>query len=169
MVPGRIPLREEAALFSGVTKASAGPATGAIHSGPISLHPEGSSPQYLEFDTETSRLEYKNASIDSNIIPLRNNNNNSNNHLESLHLSAPSLSGDTTIRWRLTLADSGTDLTTNGFSDVDLSERQERMNEPTQKSDIIKLFYSDHSTLIDNSVSHSNLNLDEHNKNKIIS
>ena len=113
-VPGRIPLREEAELLQGVTKASAEPATGAILSGPANFHSEGLSPQQMEFDFETSRLG-------PTKIPLRNNNSN-NNILESLLISAPSNSGGIPIERNFTLANSGADPTTLVLSEMEMDE-----------------------------------------------
>ena len=171
-VPGRIPLREEAALFSGVTKASAEPETGAILLGP-SIHSitEGSSPQSTESDFGNSRLGgmgrlpdgYSHPMSDSDNIPLRNNNHK----LETLVLPAPSPSGDILAGLPLILANSGTDPTTNGFcglSEMETDERQEETKEQTINADTFNPHLFDSTVLIDNLVSRQLLITDPHKK-----
>ena len=165
-LPGPIPQVEEAALFQGVTQASAEPLIGAIPSGPLNhSKTEGLSPSPMESDFGNSRLGgmgrlsdgYSHPTSDSNTIPLHTNN------LESPPLSAPSPSGDTPIKRPLTLANSGTDPTTNGYglSDVKLDERQEGAKEHTTNSDTINPPFIDSSLLIANNVSHPNYNIDK--------
>ena len=147
-LPGRILQKEEAELLQCVTEAPAEPLIGAIHSGPLSFQSEGFSPQYLEFDSEISRVvgmgqlpDGFSRSSSSSLNPLRNNT------LESPPLSAPSPSGDIPIKRHFTLANSGTDPTTNVLSGVEWAERQERTNEPTHESDTIKSHFIDSSVL----------------------
>ena len=155
-VSGRIPLREEAEILTGVTQASAEPLIGAIRSGPSNFHSEGSSPQPLEVDSENSRVvgmgrlpdgSSRSSSISFN--PLRNNN------VEPLLISAPSLSGDTPIEWPFTLANSGTDPTTNVLSEMEIGERQEGAKELTTDSDIFHTHSLNLFTFNDNFMSHS--------------
>ena len=172
-VPGRIPLREEAALFSDVTKASAEPETGAILLGP-SIHSitEGSSPQSTESDFGNSRLGgmgrlpdgYSHPMSDSDNIPLRNNNHK----LEALVLPAPSPSGDILAGLPLILANSGIDPTINGFealSVMEIDERQEGAKETTTNSDTFNPPFINSDVSNANNVSHSIYNTDKHFQN----
>ena len=157
-VPGRIPLREEAELFLGVTEASAEPTTGAILLEPSNISKtEGSSPQLPESDIGISRLGgmgrlsdgFSHLTSDSDHNPLRTNN------LESLPQSAPSPSGDIPIE--ANLATSGFDPTTNGFdalSEMEIDERQEGAQETTNTDTINPSFTNDLTVLNANNVSH---------------
>ena len=83
VVPGRIPLREEAELFLGVTKAPAEPETGAIPLGHLNFTPDG----------------FSHPMSDSDNIPLRYTNNHNNLVESDYKNSAPfrglgQLSGD---------------------------------------------------------------------------
>ena len=164
MVPGRIPLREEAELFLGVTKASAEPTTGAILLEPSNISKtEGSSPQLPESDIGISRLGgmgrlsdgFSHLTSDSDNNPLRTNN------LESLPQSAPSPSGDIPIE--VNLATSGFDPTTNGFdalSEMEIDERQEGAQETTN-TDTINPSFINSTVLIDNIMSRQTLFTDK--------
>ena len=163
-VPGRIPLRDEAELLQGVTKASAEPLTGAILFGPpqVASKPLDFSLVPPEVDDRNSRARGMGHKPDGDshpssisVNPLRNNNN----HDKSLLISAPSPPGGTPIERQLTLATSGTDPTTNdvyGSSVREVDERQEGAKETTN-SDTIKPSYFNHSVSLDNNVSHSTL------------
>ena len=168
MVPGRIPLREEAELFSGVPKASAEPKTGAIHFGPSHI-----ASKTLDFSLVPPEVDDRNSRArgmghkpdgDSHpssisINPLRTNDNNE----ESLLILAPSPSGGIPIERQLTLATSGNDPTTTGFyglSEMEIAERQEGAKETTIPDTINPLLF-DSTVLIANNVSHQLLFLDK--------
>ena len=173
-VPGRIPLREEAELLSGVTKASAEPLIGATLSDPLHIsHNEGPNPQQTGSDFGNSRLDgmgrlsdgHSHPTSNSDIIPLRINN------LESPPLSATSPSGDMPIERPVTLANSGFDPTTNGFealSVMEIDERQEGAKEATI-TDTIKSPFIDPTVLNDNIMSHQTLLTDKQIRNLNIS
>ena len=72
-VPGRIPLREEAELFLGVTEASAEPKTGAIPLGPSKMRT----------DIEASRFGHASMCSTTN-IPLRNDTLESNDSAKTV-------------------------------------------------------------------------------------
>ena len=163
-LPGPIPQVEEAALFQGVTQASAEPLIGAIPSGPLNYSKtEGLSPSPMESDFGNSRLGgmgrlsdgYSHPTSDSNTIPLHTNN------LESPPLSAPSPSGDIPIERPLNLANSGTDPTTNGLSEVKFDERQEGAKEQTTNNDLTTTDSFYNSTFVDSIMSHQNYSLDK--------
>ena len=157
-VPGRIPLREEAELLSGVTEASAEPLIGAISLDPLNIPTsEGLSPQQREYGVGNSRLGgmgrlpdgSSHPTSDSDIIPLRTN------ILESLPQLAPSPSGGIPIE--PILANSGFDPTTIGFyglSEMELDERQEGAKETTTNSDTNNSPFNHLTVLNDNIMSH---------------
>ena len=168
-VPGRIPLREEAELLVGVTKASAKPDTGATLFGPshIASKPLDFSLVPPEVDDRNSRARGMGHKPDGDshpssisTYPLRTNCNNE----EPLLMSAASPSGDTPTERPFVLANSGFDPTTNGFyglSEVKLDERQEGAKERTTNTDPSETdpFYN--STFVDNNLSHQIYSLDK--------
>ena len=170
-VPGRIPLREEAELLSGVTQASAEPLIGATLPDPLYISPdEGSSPQKTGSDMGNSRLDgmgrlsdgHSHPTSSSDIIPLRINNS------ESPHLSITSPSGDIPKERPFILANSGIDPTTNSLealSGMEIDERQEGAKESSTNPDLTHTetdsFYN--STLTDNIMSHQTLFTDKSN------
>ena len=164
-VPGRIPLREEAELFPGVTKASAEPETGAILFGPLGTQSGDFSPQHLEADFGISRVVGMGQLSDglsrpssSFINPLRNN------PLELPPSSNPCPSGDKSME--RPFADSGQGPTTNDLSGEELNERQEGAKEFTTNPDLTHTDLIINSTLIDHNMWHQSLFTD---KVKIIS
>ena len=168
-VPGRIPLREEAELFLGVTEASAEPKTGAIPLGPSNISkPEGSSPQPPESDIGISRLGGMGRLADgfSHLTSGSDNNPLRINTLESLPQSAPSPSGDIPIE--ASLANSGIDPTTNGFdalSVMEIDERQEGAKEQSTNTDTPIPLLFDSTVLNANNMSHSIYNIDKNIQN----
>ena len=162
-LPGRAPQVGEAELLSGVTQASAEPETGAILFGTshITSTTVDSSLLPPEVEGRNSRALGMGQKPDGDshpssisIFPLRTN------VLESPPLSAPSPSGGIPIKRPLTLANSGTDPTTNSFcglSQMEVGERQEGAEGLTTNSDTFKPPYIDLSVLNDYIVSHSSL------------
>ena len=162
-LPGPIPQVEEAALFHGVTEASAEPDTGAILFGPshitstsvdvsLSLEVEDRNSRALGMGQKPDGLSHPSL-ISDNIIPLHTNN------LKSPPLSAPSPSGDIPIKRPLILANSGIDPTTNvyGLSEVKFDERQEGAKERTTNTDLSETDSFYNSTFVDNIMSHPSL------------
>ena len=167
-LPGRIPQEEEAELFLGVTKASAEPKTGVIPLGPSKI----------EIDVGTFRLgsirrlsggfshqasdplKPNHASICSNKIPLRRNNNNDHSHPNNLVESVSDRG-----HGQEDLDRSGIDSTSAicGSSDGDYGARQ-GAKEPTIFTDSSKTDYFIEFTCIDNIVSHQIYTLDKPHK-----
>ena len=160
-LPGPIPQVEEAALFQGVTQASAEPDTGAILFGPshntsktvgTSLSPEVDDGNSRALGMGQKPDGFSHPSLISDNIPLHNN------LFKSPPSSAPSPSGDTPIKRPSILANSGIDPTTNGFyglSGMEMNERQEGAREQTTNPDLTNTDLIHLSTFNDNIVSHS--------------
>ena len=136
MVPGRIPLREEAELFLGVTKASAEPETGAIPLGLLNFKPDG----------------FSHPLSDSDNIPLRYTINN-DNLIESDYVnSAP-------FRGQIDQLSGSGDISmgsASGFIGDGTATKERTSHHNSTKTDS---FYN--STFVDNNMSRSINSLDK--------
>ena len=181
VVPGRIPLREEAELFLGVTKASAEPETGAIPFGHNRPSTVGLS-LYKRIGIETCRFGHASIGPNNN-IPLRNHDVlESNSSAKTVLIRGQprkynddfEFNGSTNtvlIRGQSVgpYGNLGIDSTSAicGSSEGDAGARQEA-KEPTIFTDSSKTDYFIDSTLIDNIVSHQKSTLDKLHTHKII-